>query len=266
MRRLTIRNDCRYPRLAPLIRAYPNLAYLNVNTFGDTAYHLPDPEAEAARAVNVSSQHAADAPGPWRRLEEIVGPIVELYALGLQAPVGLLRVPEFGIGDRNLDYFSTVFRDLQLRGIQFAAEGELFLPRFVELVRGPGASFLENIDLRVHLHRDQADKDLAAVLDDLGSGLARLPLRRLHLRLVANELRPPSHTQAPLLTGELHTPLTPAERSLDEFDVDAYVRRLASAVDSLTEAVVEIQDLRQRSTGLRQSNKCGNFSRVVGSG
>ncbi|RDX49795.1 hypothetical protein OH76DRAFT_1482890 [Lentinus brumalis] len=263
MRRLTIRNDCRYPRLAPLIRAYPNLAYLDVNTFGDTAYHLPDPEAEEARSVNVSSQHAADAPGPWRRLAEVVGPIVELYALGLQAPVGLLRVPGFGIGDRNLDYFSTVFRDLQPRGIQFAAEGELFLPQFVELVRGPGASFLENIDLRVILHRNQADKDFAAVLDDLASGLARLPLRRLHIRLVANELKPPSDT--PLLTGELHTPLTPAERSLDDFDVDAYVRRLASVVESLTEAVVEIQDLRQRSTGLRQSSKYGEFRRVVGS-
>ncbi|TFK93204.1 hypothetical protein K466DRAFT_658664 [Polyporus arcularius HHB13444] len=262
MRRLTITKASGYLLLAPLMRAYPNLAYLNVDTFGGTGIDYSDPEE--VRSINVSSQHAADAPGPWRSLKEVVGPVDELYALGLQAPIGILRIVD-SVSNGSLEDFTAVLRDVQPRGIQLAADGELFLPRFAKLVRGPGASRLENIDLRVHLHGDLADKNIAAMLDDLCSGLVRLPLRRLHIRLAANELRPPSHTQAPLLTGELHTPLTPVERSLDEFDVDAYVRRLASAVESLTEAVVEIQNLRQRSTGLRQSNKCGHFRRVVGS-
>lgn len=86
----------------PLIRAFPNLLWLEVPQWGQ----IEDPELDQRRLENQEAQQRLR----WLQLSFLRGSVVSLYGLALQCPVTTLRL-SFGNEEREAAMLPVVLRD-----------------------------------------------------------------------------------------------------------------------------------------------------------
>ncbi|RPD56448.1 hypothetical protein L227DRAFT_656274 [Lentinus tigrinus ALCF2SS1-6] len=236
-----------FPLVAPYIRAFPNLRRLWVETGHSNSvlgFHASFTERIIRhRERNISSQLDPYEPGTWQHLEEFRGCLVDLYLLGLTSRISSVRLLK-DLRAHHLNFLSDVLSYAQPLHLTIKGESELLTHPTCNLntvLRKSGAARLESLDIAIILLAEDGTCDIISLLHDLASSLSQLPLRKLRL-VIASDL---------LVNFDLtDPPLTSAEKALESFDVDAFVRALGEAIPSLGDAIVEI--IRPRESRGRQ--------------
>ncbi|KAI0708023.1 hypothetical protein C8Q76DRAFT_747278 [Earliella scabrosa] len=280
MREFSIERDD-YPLIAPYICAFPNLRTLYALT--DHFEDIDDDDAVRSmhehHALNVRSQQEGGIAGTtWHHLQEYTSTLVDLYVLGLAC-----RIPHIffhtDIDKRHCDMLSTILAYARPVRLKIKCFRDPFLTHssptrdFAQILQDPGASALESLVVVVELQRDSRDVDVAAALDMLAQSLKRLPLRHLRLCVCDDGLDPTPPSPGPVAfmlakrRGDAppkpHRPMpfTPAEVSLETFDVDEFTRGLADAIPSLCDAVVQVSAPRGcfRIAKIKRGTTCEDF-------
>ncbi|PIL30616.1 hypothetical protein GSI_07317 [Ganoderma sinense ZZ0214-1] len=201
------------------IRAFPNLTDLHVGAED----HRGDVETiHESHTANVAQQQALNSCGTWAHLEHFYGCLVDLHAIGLTSPIQRLTLDDRLDEGPQTEMLATMLRYARPSHLKVDAIAGTFLgdntQGFISMLRDESASNLMNLDICIYFGKDDREKDLSAVIDNLVSALTSLPLKFLELEFVTSDLNPtpPEPT------------LTPAELSLQSLNMDALVARLES--------------------------------------
>ncbi|KAI0708022.1 hypothetical protein C8Q76DRAFT_747277 [Earliella scabrosa] len=257
LRQLSIDRD-EFPLIAPYVCAFPNLTTLHVET--DHGEDIDDDDATGLlyehHALNVRSQQEGGKAGTtWQYLQEYTGGLVDLYVLGLTC-----RIPHLffhsAIDERHYDMLSIILSYAQPVRLNITRVRDPFLTDptrgLAAILHDSGASALESLVVVFELSKASREVDVAAALDTLAQSLKRLPLCHLRLRISdygLNPTPPPPSAMDIMLAkqgGEPppkpHPPMpfTPAEVSLQSFDVEEFTKGLGDAIPSLCDAIVKV--------------------------
>ncbi|RPD71384.1 hypothetical protein L226DRAFT_573875 [Lentinus tigrinus ALCF2SS1-7] len=250
LRRLSFLSDS-FPHIAPFIRAYPNLVRFTVRTQCNIDDGI-DPDSltqqlRDRRAVNIQSQR--DQGGgktvTWTHLEELVGSVIDLYALGLTCLIQRVHIDDSVSSHWDLEFpvyefLPAVLEYAQPRHLKVQGDSMLLIHPshgLTTLLRsGSCAEHLESLVLDFNFPDE--DSDIVTALSDLADSLRRLPLRRLRLRLRITILDRSDSTPS-----RYHEMPEPQEAvafisTIENLDLEAYVRDLVDALPSLEDAVV----------------------------
>ncbi|KAI0794613.1 hypothetical protein C8Q74DRAFT_1249785 [Fomes fomentarius] len=193
MRTLLIRHRGRLDP-TPYIRAFPNLAHLEV----DTQSVLND-DVHESRASNIRSQREIDHLGPasqefgWRELVQFHGSLVDLYALALNCRISHIILDKC-TDDIHLPLLPAVLADarplhLNIEGL----EGILYHPThsLSAILQTQGASRLESLVVSCSIFNHTPHEDIVSALSSLAASLAMLPgpFRRLRMGIHLDEYR-----------------------------------------------------------------------------
>ncbi|KAI1782463.1 hypothetical protein LXA43DRAFT_1143633 [Ganoderma leucocontextum] len=208
---------------------------------------------QGSHDTNVGQQlRPVDSCGTWAHLEHFSGCLVDLYAIGLISHIHRVTIVDRLDDGPRTDILATVLRyarplHLKLEGITGSMLGDADRG-FISMLHEGSCSNLLNLDVCIHFGEDDREKDLSAVIDDLASALAGLPLKFLKLKFETYDLDPtlpgPRDFERMVYHQKgLPEPLTPAELSLMTLDTDALVARLES-IPSLEAAHVVLPSSR----------------------
>ncbi|RPD56440.1 hypothetical protein L227DRAFT_656270 [Lentinus tigrinus ALCF2SS1-6] len=248
MRSLTIVRDT-FPDPLPYICAYPNLTHLSVETdhVEDLEHHLGEYLHER-RKVNLARQLDEKGPGTWQHLEEFRGYLQDLYLLGLTCRIERIGIDnELNTRHGTLELLYDVLLYAQPRHLRVVGDGTLLVHPHPDgrslpsILPPPRGSLLESLAMKVVLYGSDAEYDIVSGLDALACTLPLLPLRRLRLFVNSNFINPMRGRRPGVSQPDPPLPYNTAERSLAEFDVDAFMGRLTDAIPSLTDAIVVVQ-------------------------
>ncbi|KAI0722000.1 hypothetical protein C8T65DRAFT_734978 [Cerioporus squamosus] len=247
-------------------QVYPKLRFLDIkrDDFPLSYHRWDDPFLAEGfrlhREANIRAQLASDGPGTWQHLQEFEGYLHDLHLLGLTSRISSIRFSNC-ITARDLDMLSVVLSCAQPLHLMLGVQGTLLNHpehSLAMILRESGAARLESLVVTITLTEAERDADIPSLLHALASSLSRRPMRRLrllvHARLLNPGLGPRSlHAILKVLTRKRGlpepqspppAPSIPAERMLETFDVDAFVRSLGEATPSLGDAIVVIDGLR----------------------
>ncbi|KAM5542688.1 hypothetical protein V8D89_003649 [Ganoderma adspersum] len=241
MRKLSIELHHFPLRIDPFIRAFPNLVDLYINTDYHGGRYSED--IRDSHDTNVAQQlDPVNSCGTWAQLEHFRGCLFDLYAIGLTSHIRRVTIVDRLDDGPRTDMLATVLRyarplHLKLEGITSTMLGDTERG-FISMLHHTSASSLLNLDVCVYFGKDDREKDLSLVINNLMSALAGLPLKFLELRFETHGLDPTleepgdfermiAHCKGlPEPPEPVPAPLTPAELSLETLDMDALVARL----------------------------------------
>ncbi|KAI0349615.1 hypothetical protein OH77DRAFT_1431897 [Trametes cingulata] len=235
---------------AVFMHAYPNLTHLSYRVQGGEvgpAYNARRAHEFLARHhLNVREQTHNPA-STWTRLQEFNGSLLDLYVLGLTCPIDTIR---FSSVDEHVpDMLHTALSYARPRSLEFYGwpkDLRCPAPDVCAVFRGEAGSRLESLTFKAGIDRDDRDVDVAAVMEGLLSSLLSSPLRQFKVIVDAHPLvrLPPAVTVAARFSSREDRPQRPppsfAERCVEAFDVEDYLRRLAAAIPSLRDAVLQV--------------------------
>ncbi|RPD56468.1 hypothetical protein L227DRAFT_603060 [Lentinus tigrinus ALCF2SS1-6] len=259
LRRLSFISDS-CPHVAPLIRAYPNLARLTVQKECTVDEDSLTQQLRDRRAVNIQSQRdqGGSKTVTWTHLEELVGSVIDLYALGLTC-----RIPRVHINDSVtswslerpvFEFLPAVLEYAQPRHLKVQGDGMLLIhPSYGLTTLLRSGSCPERLEsLVVDINFPDEDSDIVTALSDLADSLRLLSLRRLRLRLRITvpdgSKSTPSRYHEVVLESQVAAVIT----TLENLDLEAYVRDLADDVPSLEDAMVCVKGEREHE----DANEC----------
>ena len=298
LRQLSIDRD-EFPLIAPYVCAFPNLTTLHVET--DHGEDIDDDDAAERlyehHALNVRSQQEGGKAGTtWQYLQEYTGGLVDLYVLGLTCRIPRLFFHSV-IDERHYDMLSIILSYAQPVRLNITRVRDPFLTDptrgLAAILQDSGASALESLVVVFELSKASREVDVAAALvshpslpvhvnalfmgaplqDTLAQSLKRLPLRHLRLRVSdygLNPTPPPPSAMDIMLAKqggepppEPHPPMpfTPAEVSLQSFDVEEFTKGLGDAIPTLCDAIVKVSAPRSghRTASIKRGTTCEEF-------
>ena len=146
-----------YPLVLPYMRAFPNLTHLEVvrdldEDFTENMRAAHMPPLDAHRALNVQSQ--IENVDIWEQLEEVTGPVVDLYVLGLTCRICHLHVDDELSRVVHLEMFAAIVSSAQPRHLKIQGrDGMLDHPTLAitAMLRGNVLSGLESLVLDIDL-------------------------------------------------------------------------------------------------------------------
>ncbi|TBU53408.1 hypothetical protein BD310DRAFT_860315 [Dichomitus squalens] len=245
MRRLTIER-CDYSVCLPFIRGFPGLSYLSVSTdhYDEFKHNGLTDAFREHREANIRSQRNSTT--TWQHLEEFSGSLIDLYILGLTCHIARLSL----IRPNDARHLELLHDIIQYAGpvehLKLHWDSSILLSpewRLVKLLGEDGASQLSSLSISVALEDAQADTDFLPALEELTAALERLPIRRLRIQvqhLFCFTPPPESLLRAGPQDSSPPPALCAAELSLEEWDIDAWVQRLAHVVPTLEDAVISV--------------------------
>ncbi|PIL24813.1 hypothetical protein GSI_12699 [Ganoderma sinense ZZ0214-1] len=281
--------ESRSPTLAPYAKSFPRLAHLAVAETSLKPRWLPAHSQLAARErnLNLARSCSRDAPS-WTRLCDYTGRLVDLWFLGLSCNIPRLILDDTPAERPPLALTDVVAcarpRELSITFSRCSLTNVLDSD-LLNALGTEGGSHLRRLALSIELDAEDRDLDVGQALDDIAAGISRLNLT--HVRIELNDLglaKPdkgagatktrspgPAHTwmfevesatAAPnssngagaLLSRVLASVPTPvsqaARHPLDEFNVQAFMSRLALSIPTLQDAFVSIQSPTTRKHGV----------------
>ncbi|KAM5540751.1 hypothetical protein V8D89_005584 [Ganoderma adspersum] len=232
------------------IHTFPNLTDLHIDT-KDYDGSLPVGEfslevMHESHATNILQQCGVNSCGTWVHLEHFCGCVVDLYTIGLTSHISQVTLtdtlddgPKTEMLAMMLHYAQPLH--LKLKGIAGSMVGNADRG-FISMLRDESVSNLISLNVNIDFTKDDREKDLNAVIDNLVPTMTNLPLEFLELTFVTGRLnltlpKPTAHDhvisqrnglpqpRAPLPSS---APLSLAELSLQSLNMDALIAHLES--------------------------------------
>ncbi|KAI0762212.1 hypothetical protein C8Q74DRAFT_1450509 [Fomes fomentarius] len=235
MRTLSIRHRGRLDP-TPYIRAFPNLAHLNV----DTQLQSND-DVHGYRTSNIHSQRERQRLGTtspsqhagWQELIQFNGPLVDLYALALDSRISHIRLDDY-TDDIDLALLSAVLADARPVHLNiYRCNGILQHPtdNLASILQTQGGSRLESLVVSCQIDGCTPLEDVAFGLCSLAASLAMLPgpFRRLRLAIYSY-LRGGTY-QSPADSEPHRRTIAAAHVDVEDF-VQIFVKRIPALEDA----------------------------------
>ncbi|KAI1790248.1 hypothetical protein LXA43DRAFT_1182628 [Ganoderma leucocontextum] len=251
--------ECRNPQgLSPYIKSFPSLAHLIVEENGSLWDSDYAPLAGFQRNMNLAQQGTSSTGGTlsWKQLHDYTGRLVDLWFLGLSCPISRLRLedtpterPPHALTDV-LGYARPTELTIAFRRCSLT---DILKADFLGALCTGGASGMRRLTFLIELRGKDRDLDMGRALGDIGATISRLNLTHLDIRVNDDGLgeseeaadkpvAPIANREgAPRASASASEPLSLGERTLEEFDVDAFIWRLLGSIRTLQDTLVSIQ-------------------------
>ncbi|KAI1789247.1 hypothetical protein LXA43DRAFT_1021900 [Ganoderma leucocontextum] len=277
--------DSSTPNPIPFINSCPNFAHIFVES---TLAREGGAMHQLQREVNLGLQRPSKDGRPfgWKHLQTFTGHVVDLWVLGLAC-----RIPRLCLEDVPSEHPPLALTDVlayarpTLLTITFDNHPFIdILAGFLEALRSDGVSGLRSLAFMIDLMAGDRDLDVGHALINLESALVGLQLSSLAFSVRDVALAPENasspaegtnahftHGTQPAETtqragydsGQSAPPLSLAERTLNDFDVQAFVHRLLAAIPTIQNAMVVIERPGRCGGSLRAGYSCKRESRAV---
>ncbi|KAM5534490.1 hypothetical protein V8D89_011822 [Ganoderma adspersum] len=258
--------ECRNPQgLTPYIKSFPNLAHLNVEENGSRWDLNYAPVAVIHRNWNLARQGfwSTGESLSWKQLHDYSGYLVDLWFLGLSCPIPRLSLndtPSARPPHALTDVLGTAHPTELTIAFQKCSLTDILKTDFLSALRSDGALDLRRLTVFIELRAQDHVLDVGRALKIVGATISHLSLTHLDIRVTDAGLdepeegtdRPglypfaPPRDSAPRASAastpsESEGPLSLGERTLDEFDVDAFMWNLLRGIRTLEDTFVSIQ-------------------------
>ncbi|KAI1781745.1 hypothetical protein LXA43DRAFT_629381 [Ganoderma leucocontextum] len=273
------------PNPLPLIKAFPNLVHIVVES---TLAREGGAMHQLQREVMLGLQRPSKDGQPfgWKHLQSFTGHVVDLWVLGLAC-----RIPRLCLEDAPSEHPPLALTDVLTYArptlLTITFDNHTFidiLAGFLDALRSDGASGLRSLAFVIDLMAGDRDLDVGHALINLESALVGLQLSSLAFSVRDVALAPENasspaegtnahftHGTQPAETtqragydsGQSAPPLSLAERTLNDFDVQAFVHRLLTAIPTIQNAMVVIERPGRCGGSLRAGYSCKRESRAV---
>ncbi|KAI1789232.1 hypothetical protein LXA43DRAFT_588230 [Ganoderma leucocontextum] len=265
------------PNPIAFIKAFPDLTHFHV----ESTLSPEDVEmsvSQSRREANLELQHPSKDGQPfgWKHLQEFTGHLIDLWVLGLACRITRLLLEDAPAAHPPLVLTDVLAYARPMRlTITFENQPltDVLGGGFLAALRSEGASSLRSLAFVIDLMAGDRHLDVGHALIDLESALSGLRLYDLLFTVCDIGLsEDPSALSASPAEGSPSTPSSPtqaraacpnsaenptslylAERTLNDFDVLAFVRRLLTSIPTLENVNI----------GVERPGRCGGSMRIA---